>query len=170
VKTVVLERSAEMSVFYIFAAPGALILLACCLVFGLKKKHGFWAYFLLGWTLLMLLSLPAGIWQSVFGWSHLTMSGPLWKRFLLPLVAWPFNAAGYSVRLTFEVFRKEIWGSKGHILEYWLLMAVQVSITALIFAVRYKRRKTFVDWGIICLCVLFLVNSLVNVSWYWGVG
>ncbi len=160
-----------MIFFYIFAAPGALILLACCLVFCLKKKHGLGAYFLLGWTLLILLSLPAGIWQSVFGWSHLTTSVPLWKRLPLePLVAWPFNAAGYSVRLTFEALGEEMWGSKGPFLGYFLLMAVQVSITALIFAVRYKRRKTFVDWGIICLFVLFLANSLVNVSWYWGVG
>ena len=158
-----------MIFFYIVAAPGALILLACCLVFCLKKKHGLGAYFLLGWTLLILLSLPAGIWQSVFGWPHLTMSDPLW-RLQLPLVAWPYNAAGYSVRLTFETLGQEIWASAGTFLGYFLLMAVQVSITALIFAVRYKRRKTFVDWGIISLGVLFLVNSFANVSWYWGVG
>jgi len=160
-----------MNPFYIFAAPGALVLIACCLVFCLKKKHGFWSYFLLGWTLLILLSLPAGIWQSIFGWSGLSAGSPQWSRLImLPLLGWPFNAAGFSIRFLFDVLGKELWGRGGYVLVYLLLMAMQTSIIALIFAVRYKRKRTFADWIIISLGIMFLVNSLVNVNWYWGVG
>jgi hypothetical protein len=162
-----------MIVFYIFAAPGALVLLGCCLVFWLKKTHGFWAYFLLGWTLLILLSLPAGIWQGLFGWAGLSYSPgweEVWERLSVPLIGWPINAAGFSMRFIFEVLGKELWGREGPVLEYFLLMALQTSIVAPIFAARYKRKKTFIDWGIICLGLLFLINSLANVNWYWGVG
>ena len=160
-----------MIVFYMFAAPGVLILLGCYLVFWLRKTHGFWAYFLLGWTLQILLSLPAGIWQSLHGWHHVSMSGsPVWIRLQLPLIGWPFNAAGFSMRFIFDMLGKELWGREGDVLEYLLLMALQTSIVAVVFAIRYKRCKTFVDWAIICLGILFLVNSLVNVNWYWGVG
>jgi NAD/NADP transhydrogenase beta subunit len=159
-------------IFYcIFAVPGVLILLACGLTFWLKKAHGFWSYFLLGWSILILLSLPAGVWQSIFGWHIITVTGsPLWVRLLTPLIGWPFNAAGFSMRFIFEVFEKDLWGRNGHIFEYMLLTAVQISILASIFAVRYKRRKSFWDWVIVCIGVLFLANSLVNVKWYWGVG
>jgi len=161
-----------MIVFYIIAAPGVLILLGCCFAFWLKKKHGFWVYFLLGWTFQILLSLPAGIWQSVFGWPGLTVSGTsLWRRVALPLIGWPFNAAGFSMRfIFFDLLGKEIYGREGDILEYLLLMALQTSIVASIFAVRYKRCKTFKDWVIISLGVLFFINSIANLTWYWGVG
>jgi len=68
------------------------------------------------------------------------------------------------------VLGKELWGREGVLLQYVLLMYLQGSIVALAFAMRYKQRKTFVDWVILCLGILFLVNSLVNVNWYWGVG
>lgn len=157
--------------FLIFASPGALILLTCCLVFLLKKTHGFWSYFLLGWTLEILLSLPAGIWQSLFGWPFLTVAGsPLWNRLMLPLIGWPFNAAGFSIRCVLWMLGKELWGSDGFLLGYMLLMYLQGSLLAMIFALRYKHCKTFRDWIIICLWFVFLINSLVNVNWYWGVG
>jgi len=160
-----------MNPFYIFAAPGALVLIACCIVFCLKKTRGFWSYFLLGWTLLILLSLPAGIWQSIFGWSGLSAGSQKWSRLItLTLIGWPFNAAGFSIRFLFEVLGKDLWGRGGYVLVYLLLMAMQTSIIALIFAVRYKRKRTFVDWIIMSLGILFLVNSIVNVNWYWGVG
>jgi hypothetical protein len=161
-----------MIVFYIIAAPGVLILLGCCFAFWLKKGHGFWTYFLLAWSIQILLSFPAGVWQSLFGWDIVTTSGTvLWKRLLLPIIGWPFNAAGFSVRfIFFDLLGKEIYGREGDILKYLLLMVLQMSIVASIFAVRYRRKKTFVDWFIICLGILFLVNSLVNVNWYWAVG
>jgi hypothetical protein len=156
---------------FLFTVPGVLMLLGCCLFFWLKKTYGFWTYFLLGWTLQILLSLPSGIWQSMFGWPGLTMSGtPLCRRLALPLIAWPFNTAGFSIRYILYVLGKELWGREGVLLQYMLLMYLQGSIVALAFAMRYKQRKTFVDWVILCLGILFLVNSLVNVNWYWGVG
>jgi len=158
-----------MIVFYIIAAPGVLILLGCCFAFWLREKHGFWTYFLLGWSIQILLSLPAGVWQSLSGWGFLTISGI--NKLKIPLIGWPFNAAGFSVRfIFFDLLNKEIYSREGDILEYLLLMALQTSIVASIFAVRYKRKKTFVDWVIICLGILFLINSLANVTWYWGVG
>lgn len=157
--------------FLIFASPGALILLTCCLVFLLKKTHGFWSYFLLGWTLEILLSLPAGIWQSLFGWPFLTVSGtPILARMLIPLMGWPFNSAGFSIRCVLWMLGKELYGSDSFFLGYMLLMYLQSSLLAMIFALRYKRYKTFRDWIIICLWFVFLINSLVNVNWYWGVG
>ena len=156
-----------MVLFYvIYGGPGLLILIGCCLVFWLKKTHGFWAYFILGWALQVLLALPAGIWQSISGWPHISVTGTvLWRRFLIPLMGWYFNAGGYSVRYMFG--ESTPWRNLPY---YLLLMALQTSIVASIFAVRYKRKKTFVDWVIICLGILFLINSLVNVTWYWGVG
>jgi NAD/NADP transhydrogenase beta subunit len=160
-----------MIFFCIFAVLGVLILLSCGLVFLLKKKHGFWSYFLLGWSFLILLSLPAGVWQSIFEWTHITVEGSkLWVRLLTPLTGWPFNAAGFSMRFTFEAVEMDLWGSKGHLFEYMFLTALQTSIIALIFAIRYGRGKSLWDWVIVCIGVLFLANSLSNVKWYWGVG
>lgn len=158
-------------ILFLFACPGILILLGCCLVFWLKKTHRFWEYFLLGWTVQILLALPGSIWQAVYGWPGMSMSGAsLLRRLALMLIAWPFNAAGFSIRCIFEMLGRELWGSEGALPEYMLLMYLQGSIVALAFAVRYKRKKTFVDWVIICLGLLFLINSLANVNWYWGVG
>jgi len=150
-----------------------LIVLGCCLVFWRKKTHGFWAYFLLGWTLEVLLSLPAGILQTF------TISGiggsPLWARLLVPLLGWFFNMGGYTVGYTFEATVGPLEWLVGHrsvtVLSnmpyYLFLMAVQASILACVFAVRYKHRKTFLDWVPICLGILFLANSFANLNWPW---
>ena len=37
------------------------------------------------------------------GWPHIDVSGsPLWSRLLIPLIGWPFNAGGYTIRCIFE--------------------------------------------------------------------
>jgi hypothetical protein len=86
------------------------------------------------------------------------------------LVAWPFNAAGFSTRWVFEVLGKELWGSEGALPQYMLLMYLQGSMVAVAFAFRYNHCKTFKDWAIISLGVVFFVNSMANLSWYCGVG
>jgi len=157
-----------MFIFYTFAASGVLILLGCGLVFWLKRTHGFWGYFLLGWAVQVLLSLPAGIWQSITGWGFLTIS---WiNKFQIPLIGWPFNAAGFSIRWMLGLFGREVWGSEGALPQYILLMLLQGTVLAAIFARRYKQHRTFADWVIICLGILFLINSLINVNWCWDVG
>ena len=162
----------------IFLLGAALfILLGCCIVFWRKKTHGLLAYFLVAWLLQILLSLPAGIWQAVNGWPHSGITGtPLWVRLLLPLVGSPFNTGGYTVRCVFEATVGPLeWlvGNRtttvlSNMPYYLFLMAVQVSILAFIFAVRYKRRKTLMDWLPICLVILFLLNSFANVNWFWA--
>lgn len=158
-----------MFIFNAFVVSGVLILLSCGLVFCLKKTHGFWGYFLLGWALQVLLSLPAGIWQSITGWGFLTTSSWINKA-RLPLMGWPFNTAGFSIRWMLDLFGREILGDESAFLQYILLMLLQVTILAAVFAQRYKQRRTFADWVIICLGILFLINSLINVNWCWNVG
>ncbi|MHC4457632.1 MAG: hypothetical protein ACYS0I_11190 [Planctomycetota bacterium] len=163
---------------YVFHIGSALlILLGCCFIFSRKGRHSFWAYFLLGWSLQIVLSLPAGIWQAFFSWPHISTSAPLWNRiFFVPLLGWFFNAGGYTVRYVFEATVVPLEWLVGHrsmtVLSnmpyYLFLMAVQVSILALIFALRYKSRKTFRDWVPICLGILFLINSFANVKWFWA--
>jgi len=164
---------------FIFLHIGSALLmwLICCVVFWKKRKHGLWTYFLLGWSLQILLSLPAGIWQAVNGWPHISLaSSPLWMRILTPLIGWPFNTGGYTVRNMFETtigHLEWIFGDRTAVVlsnmpYYLLLMAVQASILAFIFAVRYKRKRTFMNWVPISLMILFLANSFANVRWFWA--
>lgn len=163
---------------YVFHLGSALLItLSCCFVFWQKTRHKFWSYFLLGWTLQVLLSLPAGIWQAVNSWPHISISSPLWRRiFLIPLLGWFFNAGGYTIRCVFEATVGPLEWLVGHrsmtVLSnmpyYLFLMAIQASIIAFIFAMRYKRHKTLKDWVPICLGILFLINSFVNVRWFWA--
>lgn len=166
-----------MALIIIHAAPALLILLACLVVFLWKKKHRFWSYFLLGWALQILLSLPAGIWQSLKGWPHIDVSGmSIWHHFTIPLVGWPFNAGGFTVRSFFEATVEPLEWLVGHrsatvlsnIPYFWFLLLVQGSIFAAIFAILYKKQKTFKYYYIACLGALFLTNSLLNVTWFWA--
>jgi len=166
-----------MLIYGVHIGSALLIWLGCCIVFTRKQRHGFWAYFLLGWTLQVGLSLPVGLWQTLKGWPHIDVSGsPLWARCLTPLVGWPFNTGGYTVRWVFEATVGPLEPLVGHrsatVLSnmpyYALLMAVQASVIAAVFAFRYKRRKTLIDWVPICLGILFLINSFGNVRWFWA--
>ncbi|HDZ69451.1 MAG TPA: hypothetical protein ENH43_03425, partial [Phycisphaerales bacterium] len=86
-----------MYVFHIGSA--LLIMLGCGFVFCWKTNKGFWSYFLLGWAFQFLLCIPAGLWQGVFSWPGISSSSSLpWKIFVTPLLGWPFNAGGYTVR------------------------------------------------------------------------
>ena len=52
---------------------------------------------------------------------------------------------------------------------YAILLFVQGSILAIIFAWRYnKRQRIYKDRFVICMGVLFLVNSILNVTWFWA--
>lgn len=87
----------------VLIVPALLIVLSCLVVWLKKGKRGFASCFLLGWCLQILLSLPAGIWQALFGWPHSDVKGgPLWNRLLIPLVGWSFNAGGCTIRRLFE--------------------------------------------------------------------
>jgi hypothetical protein len=166
-----------MLMYVLHIGPALLIIFACCLVFWRWKTHGFWAYFLLGWALQILLSLPAGVYQGVFSWPHISLSASLLSRvFLIPFLGWPFNMGGYTVRCVFEATVEPLEWLVGHrsmtVLSnmpyYLFIMAVQGSILAIIFAFRYKRRRSFTDWIPIFLGILFLFNSFANVGWFWA--
>ena len=51
---------------------------------------------------------------------------------------------------------------------YAFLLLIQAGILAAIFAWRYKKHRTHKDRFVICMAVLFLVNSLLNVTWFWA--
>jgi len=141
------------------------------------KKRGFWVYFILGWTFQILLSLPAGIWQSLAGWPHISVSGSqLLIRLSIPIIGWPFNAGGFTVRSVFEASVSHLEWLVGHrsstVLSnmpyYAFLLLIQGSILAGLFAWRCRKKQTCKDWFVICLVGLFLVNSLINVRWFWA--
>jgi hypothetical protein len=165
-------------VFLLFHIILALLILALCIFLWPRRSNlGLGYGFLLGWALQVLLSLLAGLWQAVFGWPHISSSDSLSRRLILiPLTGWPFNAGGYTVRWVFEATVEPLEWLVGHrsatvmsnMPYYWFLLAVQGSVLAILFALRYKRRKTLVDWLILCLGILFLVNSFTNVTWFWA--
>ena len=152
-----------------------IILTVGVIVFLFGKKHGFWANFLLGWAIQILLSLPAGIWQAVMGWPHINVSGSS-KRLIIPFIGWPFNAGGFTLRYVFEASASPLEWLVGHrsaiVLSnmpyYWLLLLIQGGILAGLFAWRYRKKQTYKDWFVICMGGLFLVNSLTNVRWFWA--
>lgn len=142
-----------------------------------KKAAGFRCYFILGWFWQVLLSLPAGIWQSLKGWPHISISSEtIWMRLMMPLVGWPFNAGGLTVSSVFEVTVEPLEWLVGHrsatVLSnmpyFAFLLLMQGSILAALFAWRYRKQGTCKDRLIICLGVLFLANSLLNARWFWA--
>lgn len=154
-----------------------IILMVGVIVFLFGKKHGFWSYFLLGWAFQILLSLPTGILQAVMGWPHNSVSGtPLWTRLMIPLAGWPFNAGGFTIRFVFEASVSHLEWLVGHrsatVLSnmpyYAFLLLIQGSILAGVFAWRYRKKQTYKDWFVVCIGVLFLVNSLINIRWFWA--
>ena len=164
-----------MAILFIHIITAILICFGTLLVFLRRKTHGFRAYFLLGWALQILLSLPAGIWQAIMGWPGISLSG-FGKRLLIPFIVWPFNAGGYSIRWIFETTVGPLEFLVGHrsatVLSnmpyYSFLLFVQGSIVAAIFAWRYRKKQPFKDIFILCMAVLFLLNSLFNVRWFWA--
>jgi hypothetical protein len=164
-------------ILYIHVIAALLILVPCICLWFRRNSLSLWYGFLLGWALQVLLSLPAGLWQAVFSWPHISSSGSLLRRLILvPFMGWPFNAGGFTVRWTFEATVEPLEWLVGHrsatvmsnMPYYWFLLAVQGSVLAIVFALRYKSRRTLIDWLILCLGVLFLVNSFTNVTWFWA--
>jgi hypothetical protein len=170
-----LHRKSNKMYLIISAISALIILAAGAILFFLGKKHGFWGYFLLGWVFQILLSLPAGFWQALAGWPHIDVSG-FGRRLLIPFIGWPFNAGGFTVRTVFETTVGPLEFLVGHrsstVLSnmpyYAFLLLIQGSILAGLFAWRYKKKQTYKDWFVICMGGLFLVNSLINVRWFWA--
>ena len=162
-------------ILFISIIPAFLILTGGVIVFLLGKKRGFSSNFLIGWAIQILISLPAGIWQAIMGWPHIDVTGSS-KRLLIPFLGWPFNAGGFTLRLIFEASVPHLEWLVGHrssvvlsnIPYYWFLLLIQGSILAGLFARRYRKKQTYKDWFVICMGVLFLVNSLTNVRWFWA--
>lgn len=153
---------------FISIIPAFIILTGIVIAFLLGKKHRFWSNFMLGWAIQILLSLPAGIWQAVMGWPHISVSGSD-KRLLIPFIGWPFNAGGLTVRIIFETtLRHRSSVVLSNVPYYWLLLLIQGSILAGLFAWRYRKKQTYKDWFVICMGGLFLVNSLINTRWFWA--
>ncbi len=183
-----------MDPFIFTMVLGLAILIACALIFLLKERHGLGDYFILGWGLQVLLSLPAGIWQVITGWGHLTFipwslifmpkvgswqAVVRWgylclgacKTFILaPISAWIFNMTGMSVKIVLGLSEYEFWRSRESMLWYLLAALVQGTALAWLFACRYGKRRTFKDWVVISLGILFLANSLANVDFCWSIG
>ena len=160
----------------IHIGAAVLILRRCLTVLSRRRKPRLWSCILLGFGAQVLLSLPAGIWQAVNGWSYLPIAGtPLWSKILTPWTNWPFNAGGYTVNCVYNWtvgYWKWALGERlavvlGDMPYYTLLMVVQASVLAVVFAVRYKKRKSLVDWVPAGLGILFLINSLANVGRSW---
>jgi hypothetical protein len=165
-------------VFMVLHIGSALAILIVAGVLLLRKKAtGFWGCYVVGWMWQVLLSLPAGIWQSLKGWPHIDVSGSsFWTRLTTPLFGWPFNAGGFTVRSLFEATVEPLEWLVGHrsatvmsnMPYYAFLLLIQGSILAALFAWRHKKKRTYKDWFVICLGVLFLLNSVLNVTWFWA--
>ncbi len=82
---------------------------------------------------------------------------------------------GYTVRLVFEATAEPLeWliGNRtmtvmSNVHYYAFLLAIQATVVAVLFALRYKTRKAVLDPVLILIAVIFLINSLVNVNWPW---
>ena len=77
---------------------------------------------------------------------------------------------GISVRIVLGVSEYEFWRSPEIILRYLMAALVQGTLFAWLFAWRYGTRRTFKDWLVISLGILFLANSLANVDFCWSIG
>jgi hypothetical protein len=167
-----------MPIFILHALVAALILL-----FGIrvlrKRRRGLASNFLLGWALQVLLCMPAGLYQAMNAWPHIAFStdSSLWWRMVwVPLVGWPFNAGGLTVSWMFEATVENLEWLVGHrsatvmsnVHYFWFLLAVQGSLIALLFSLRYTKKKGLFDPFIVCLAVIFLINSMLNVRWFWA--
>ena len=166
-----------MAFFILHIISAIAILIAGGVLLVLRKKTGFGSCFVLGWFWQVLFSLPAGIWQSLSSWPHISVSGSsIWIRMTIPLVGWPFNAGGFTVRSVFEATVEPLEWLAGHrtatvmsnMPYYAFLLLIQAGILAALFAWRYKKCGTYKDRFVICMAVLFLVNSLLNVTWFWA--
>jgi hypothetical protein len=167
-----------MPIFILHIVTAVLILLSCILV-RMRKRRGFGSAFLLGLALQVLLSIPAGLYQAIRSWPHISFSADsivLWRMVWVPLVGWPFNAGGCTVRWIFETTVEPLeWlvGNRSatvmsNVHYFWFLLAVQGCVVAFLFALRYTKKKRLLDPFIICLAVLFLINSMLNVRWFWA--
>jgi hypothetical protein len=167
-----------MPIFILHALVAILILLVGISVLR-KRRRGLASNFLLGWALQVLFSLPAGLYQAIMSWPHIAFSADsfLWWRMIwVPLVGWPFNAGGLAVSWIFEATVQPLEWLVGHrsatvmsnVHYFWFLLAVQGSLIAILFSLRYTRKKKLFDPFIICLAVLFLINSMLNVKWFWA--
>lgn len=167
-----------MLIFILHALTAILILLVGISVLR-KRRRGLASNFLLGWALQVLLSVPAGLYQAINSWPHIAFSADsfLWWRMVwVPLVGWPFNAGGLTVSWIFEATVEDLEWLVGHrsatvlsnVHYFWFLSAVQGSLIALLFSLRYTKKKKLFDPFIICTAVLFLINSMLNVRWFWA--
>ena len=160
-----------MSIFILHALVAALILLLGIRVLR-KRRRGFASNFLLGWAFQVLLSVPAGLYQAVNSGPHIAFGADslLWWRMIwVPLVGWPFNAGGLTVRSVLEsLVRHGSATVMSNVHYFWFLLVVQGSLIALLFSLRYAKKKRLFDPFIVCLAVLFLINSMLNVRWFWA--
>ncbi|MHC4646986.1 MAG: hypothetical protein ACYTBJ_15935 [Planctomycetota bacterium] len=165
-----------MAIFILHILAAVLIVLYW-LFFWRMKGRRLWSFFFLGLMLQFILSLPAGFWQAVFLWPDVASGSPLWHRLIFtPVMGWPFNAGGFTVRWLFEATVGPLqWlvGPRtaivlGNIRYYWLLLALQAALLAYAFARRYARKRNLRDWFLVALAILFLLNSFANVKWFWA--
>ena len=139
-----------------------------------EPKHGFRFWFMLGLALQFVLSLPAGIAQSL-GVIEGISGSQLWVRLVVPFLSIPFNTGGCTTRGVFELLVEPLEFLVGdrsatvmsNLWFYLFLLAVQVVLVAYVLAVRCRHRRPQSDPVVISLAVAVLVNSLLNVTWPW---
>jgi hypothetical protein len=170
------EHREVVLLMVIHVGAAVLLLRRCRNVLSRRRKPQLWSCILLGFGAQILLSLPAGVWQAIKGWSHLPIAGtPLWSRILTPWTNWPFNTGGYTVNCVFNwtvgywkwALGERLASVLGDMPYYELLMVAQASALAVVFAMRYKKRRNIADWVLAGLGILFLINSLANVGCSW---
>jgi hypothetical protein len=142
-----------------------------------KPERSLGRGFFMAMGAMVLLSLPAGVWQMVFSWPGISSGGDsVWRRLIIPFFGWPFNAGGWTVRWFFETTVEPLEWLVGHrsatVLSnmpyYGVLLLIQMSALAVIAALLLRRNSGTAHGLLIGLVLLFLLNSMINVQWFWA--
>jgi hypothetical protein len=134
-----------MPIFILHALVAALILLVGIRVLR-KRRRGLASNFLLGWAFQVLLSVPAGLYQAINSWPHIAFGADSfvwWRMIWVPLVGWPFNAAGLTVSRIFEGTVEPLEWLVGHPLFLVPVGHAGQSDCAPFLAAIYEEEETF---------------------------
>ncbi len=154
-----------------------LAFVAAGIVAARKTGHSWARCFFMALGTMAILSLPAGIWQAVFGWPGISLGGgPISERFIIPFFGWPFNAGGWTIQHLFETTVEPLEWLVGHrsatvlsnMSYYWFLLALQSAAFAAIAACCCRKNTRFSHVLLILLMIMYLVNSIANVRWFWA--
>lgn len=134
-----------------------------------KLYHAFAAG--VGWQALWVM--PLLVVQTVFVsqiWPNYTVGFP--ERLLFLIVPWPVHVGGLTVTSIFEATAKQVTGHRQFTLmdnlHYFLaLTAVQTTIVAALFAVRFRKVRQLRDPLLLALGALVFINGAMNLRFPW---